>query len=88
MKKIYVVMCDWHSQDKLDEGTNISGIFSKKEDAIKRFNEILEEEKENYALGQDPDIILERNTDSFHIYEKGNYFENHFNCNIVTTELN
>ena len=88
MNKIYIVISEWQSEKVLEGGSNINGAFFKKENAIDCLNKITEEEKNNSALGQNSDVVIEQDINSFCMYEKGNYFGNHFNCKIITTELN
>ena len=87
MKNIYIVVSEWQDDEIAAGGHDIQGAFLKKEDAINCLNKILEEQTKNTSLGQDPDTILEQDEDSFSMYGDGEYFGNHFDCEIITIEL-
>ena len=69
-------------------------IYRKKEDAVKKFEELIEsflDENPSYTnLDNDDaeDFIYEKSEYSFSAYEDGRYGENHYDITISEVELN
>ncbi len=84
-KEIYIVVQD--SAYDLESSVTIEG-FVNRDDAVKRVNEIFEEDKKENPHWYDGDgYVLEKSDESFTVYEDGCYCDNHLEVNIRAITL-
>ena len=82
MKKVYIVLSKWANAEVLESNASICGVFLKKEEAIKCYNQVIKEEIDNGSLAESPDLEKEENNYNFSMWESEKYYDNHFEVKI------
>lgn len=82
MKKVYLVVEDWHSD--LDCGSDIN-VFENYDNAYEYFND-MRISNENF-IDNDDDKVVNSEPNYFEIYEEGYYLNSHYVVRLVEKEV-
>lgn len=85
MKKVYIVVSEWAGIEILETGFSVNGAFLDKKKAIECYHKIIKEELDNSHLACSSNLEIEEEKENYRyaMWEKENYFDEHFTIEIV-----
>ena len=85
MEKVYVIVIS--DVYDMTENSHSPIVFKNREDAIRRFNDIVEAFESEYAYDIEDGWEIEKNETSYSAWEEGRYVENHYDVTVYELEV-